>query len=72
MLYYEDIIYPLTLVIIETGLLTKAGSSKFILVILNTFFLSFMFYSSLFVILTNKSRILKLNIKKSDNRISSV
>ena len=72
MLYYEDIIYPLTLVIIETGLLTKAGSSKFILVILNIFFLSFMFYSSFFVILTNKSRILKLNIKKSENRISSV
>ncbi len=60
MLYNEDIIYTLTFVIIETGLLTKAGSSRFLLVILNIFFLEFIFYSSFFIILTRKSHIFEL------------
>ena len=67
MIFYKDIIFPLTLVIIETGLLTKAGSSQFLLIILNIFFLSFMFYSSIFVIITNKSNIFKLELQ-NDNK----
>ena len=70
MLYYEDIIYPLTFVIIETGLLTKAGSSRFLLVILNIFFLEFMFYSSFFIILKHKSHIFELENSSNKNKIS--
>ena len=66
MIFYKDILFPLTLVIIETGLLTKASSSEFFLVILNIFFLSFMFYSSIIVIITNKSNIVKLELQKSE------
>jgi hypothetical protein len=66
MFFYKDIIYPLTLVIIETGLLTKAGSSEFYLVILNIFFLCFLFYSSLFIIITKKSQFFELEIKDSN------
>ena len=66
MFFYKDIIYPLTLVIIETGLLTKAGSSEFYLVILNIFFLCFLFYSSLFIIITKKSQFFELDIKDSN------
>ena len=66
MFFYKDIIYPLTLVIIETGLLTKAGSSDFYLVILNIFFLCFLFYSSLFIIITKKSQFFELDIKDSN------
>ena len=69
MIFYKDILFPLTLVIIETGLLTKAGSSEFLLVILNIFFLSFMFYSSIFVIITNKSNIFKLELQKREEKV---
>ena len=71
-LYNKDIIYPLTFVIIETGLLTKAGSSRFLLVILNIFFLTFMFYSCIFFILTYKSHIFELGNSSNNKRITSI